>query len=429
MDFAMVIVSNAAGGYSRPLGLHASGTQFLLGDTPVRGIGINHFSLALRETYDFGILNTGLDADLKAISCYGFKFVRAAFGWYDHTTWLNQYKKNKSAFYDSLDRVIDKCEQYGIGLIANLCWGVRGFTDMTYDVYGVTDGPSKLAYKDSNAYAMMEAYIAEFVGRYKNRPAIWAWEFGNEESSSIGNEFYATWKLDGTGTDGSGIALPGVCNWGTKPDGASYAVTDKMSQAEYARYTAYVNELFAKYDPHARIVISGNAMGNSFAVNARNHNSLMSDAFSQWDGCPDTEYLPWSVYRDRAYPVICQHIYPVAAKAGDNQFFSDGDLTYTQHIAYAKAWADRVGKPMILEEWGTTQYGSSADPMSVNATTEAENFYEALDAIVANNIQLSCLWNWDGNVKSSIEWQKWSLTDPSRSYQLASAAQVNAEMQ
>ena len=408
------------------IGLQAVGTQVYKDGRPFRHIGVNHFSLCVREFYSLGIPNPGLGADLDAIAARGIKVIRVGFGFTNYANWRDYYYNAQANYWATLDRVMDAMAARGICCIANMGWNLFAFSQLSYLSTGTTQGMNRLADKTSGLYALFAGYVTAFVTRYRNHPAVGAWQFGNETSANYGNEMYPTWKLDGTGTDGGGLPLSTKNDWGTKPEGGTYAPGDKMSFADYTRYFGYLRELIYQNDPWARMVISGDAMGNSFAVTVRRANSLAADSRGDWQGSALTNFQPWLVYREAELPAFCNHIYPLAAKIGDGQFFSDGDRTVAQHIADSKTWADASGKPFILEEWGATRYNSNVDQVSVDLATETANFTEALNAIVANDVPLSLVWNWGGDIAGGSEWMRWKLTDQSRTYQLDAIQAVNA---
>lgn len=426
-----------------PLGLQAVGTQVYRDGKPFRHIGVNHYSLFQREFINFGIPNTGLANDCAAMAAAGIKVCRVAFGFYDYPTWRDYYYNAQAAYWAKVDQVMDALAAAGLMVIANMGWNLRAFTQLSYLSTGATIAPRMLADKSSALYTLFENYVTAFVTRYKNHPAIAAWQFGNENSVALGNEYYPTWLLDGTGTDGGGTHLPGfgsnppaACNWGTKPEGGTYAPGDKMSNADYQRFCGYFRDICYRNDPWARMVISGDAMGNAFAVTTRRANSLANDSSADWGGRPDTGELPWITYREREFSVNCNHIYPLATDTSKTAFFSDGVKTYRQHIQLNKTWADAVGKPFVLEEFGSTRYGSNVDPVSNptlvkgsvgSASTEQALFTEALQAIVDFDVPLACVWNWTGNVASTtVDWQLWDINHSSRIYQLQAIQAVNA---
>lgn len=407
------------------IGLQGVGTQVYRNGRPIRHIGVNHFSLFMRELYDFGIPNTGLTADLDAIAARGISVIRVGFGWFSYATWRDYYYNSQAAYWAKVDQVMDAMAARGICCIANIGWNLMAFTQLSYLSSGATIAPKFLADKTSPLYTLFANYVTTFVQRYKNHPAVGAWQFGNETSANFGNEMHPAWLLDGTGTDGGATPLPASCNWGTKPEGGTYSASDKMGFAEYTRFFQYFRELCYSNDPWGRMVLSGDAMGNSYAVGVRRANSLAADTYADWSGSSLTNFEPWVVHREAELTAICNHIYPLAAKIGDGQFYNGGDRTVAQHIGDSKAWADAAGKPFILEEWGATYRGSPVDPVSTNLATETANFTEALNAIVANDVPLALVWNWGGNL-GATEWMKWDVTHSSRTYQLDAIQAVNA---
>lgn len=426
------------------LGLQAVGTQIYRDGKPFRHVGVNHYSLFQREFINFGIPNTGLANDCAAMAAAGFMVVRVAFGFYSYATWRDYFYNAQAAYWAKVDQVMDAIAAAGMMVIANMGWGLRAFTQLTYLSTGATIAPRKLADKSSPLYTLFEDYVTAFVTRYKNHPGVACWEFGNENSVSLGNEFRAEWPLDGTGTDGGGTALPygtaggGGTNWGSKPEGGNYAAGDKMSNADYQRWSGYFRDICYRNDPWGRMVLSGDAMGNAFAVNTRRANTLANDAFTDWNGRPDTGGVPWLIYREQEFSAVCNHIYPLATDTSKTAFFSDGVRTFRQHIQMNKAWADAAGKPFVLEEFGSTRYGSNVDPVSNtnphpafgtvgSASTEQALFTEALQAIIDYDVPLALVWNWTGNVASTtVEWQLWDLNDPTRTYQRDAIKAVNA---
>lgn len=407
-------------------GLQAVGTRVYKDGAPFRHIGVNHFSLFMREFVDFGIPNPGLSADLDAIAARGFKVIRVGFGFYSYATWRDYYYNAQAAYWAKLDQVLDAIAARGLVCIVNMAWNLRAFTQLSFLSSGATIGPNKLADKTSPLYTLFSGYVSAFVTRYRNHPGVGAWQFGNETSANFGNEMHPSWLLDGTGVDGGAQALPPSCDWTTKPEGGTYAPTDKMLPQDYSRFFQYLRELIYARDPHARMIVSGDAMGNTFAVTVRRANSLANDTLTDWQGSALTNFQPWLVYREAELPAFCNHIYPLAAYNGSSsKFYGSGVLSLTQHIANSKTWANTAGKPFILEEWGATYRGSPVDPVSVDLASETANFNEALTAIQTYDVPLSLVWNWGGNL-GDTEWMKWDVTHPSRTYQLDAIQAVNA---
>lgn len=409
-------------------GIYPVGTQFYRNGSPVRGIGVNHWGSFINEVVNLGV-TSDFNADLTAIKqTWGLPFVRVAVGMYSRTTWANNWKADKANFYAKLDAYVEKAEALGLGVVAVLVWGPRGFTDACYDIHGEFNPVKNLAYPHTKARQLFDEFVTEVVTRYKNSPAIWAWELGNEVVNSVGAEYHYSWKLDGTGTDGGGTALPGNLNWGTRPGGGSYQPTDKMSMSEWQRFSADFVALVNRLDENQRAIMSGSPIGNSFAVQAQTSNTLAADTLAQWNGTTAaTEFLPWLKYRDQAFNCIVQHIYPM--KLNDGRFFNGGEKTQAELIALSKGWSDQVGLPLFLGEWGATCYGDTVDEISTTPTEEQANFTAALNAVVSSNVPLSAVWNYGGDLVGASPWMRWKLTAQERIYQLEAIAAANAAMQ
>lgn len=411
-------------------GLYPVGTAFYRNGREQRGIGVNHWGAFITELDPLGAPSNYVTdfADIK--QTWGLPFVRMAVGMYSRATWYNQWHLNKAAFYAKLDEVVARAEALGLGIVAVLVWGARGFTDACYDIYGTFEPPKNLAYKHTKAWQLFETFVTEVVTRYKNSPAIWAWQLGNEVINTIGAEYHPSWKVDGTDAVAGAIV-----NWGTKPGGGTYAPSDKMTMAEWQAFSQNAVALINSLDEHRRCIFGGSPLGNSFAVKIQTANSLAADTLADWNGVASTDFMPWIAYREKAFSGLGQHVYP--RNLADSRFFSGAEKTAGEIIALSKAWADQVGKPFYLGEFGATRYKNSdenVDEVSTDAATEQAAFNEALNVgVIAGGVKLASVWNWSGDVTSPVntvpDWMRWKLTDATRTYQLTAIAAANAAMQ
>lgn len=400
------------------LGLQVSGTTFTKDGRVFRGLGINHYALALNELDDMGVGGIGgYSADMTAIKqTWGLPFIRCSFGWYYRTSWYNNYYLNKTAYFAKLDLIVSKAEELGVGLIPSLFWSLRGFCDMTFDVYGTLSPMSALSNKSSNAWLLASTFITEIVTRYKSSPAIWAWSLGNEIASSCGPEYFSTWIPDGSSQ--------AFLNWGARPGGGTYTASDMMTMQQYRVFTQNCIELIHSIDTYGRFISSGNALGNSFAVGAQTASTATADTLAQWNS--SVLSMPWVKYRDFNFDTVCCHAYPQSLVNGT--FFNGSEKTNSELIALHKGWADAANRPFFLEEFGATYHGDPVDQISTDLTTETDNFNAALSAISANNIQLASAWNYGGNFAGGSAWMKWKMSDPAKQYQLVALATANAAM-
>src|SRR5690606_25867933 len=77
------------------------------------------------------------------------------------------------------DAFVQAAEEEGIGLIPSLFWQINTIPDIVFEPINKWGEP------DSDTIKFMRTYTREVVSRYKDSPAIWAWEFGNEMNLEV----------------------------------------------------------------------------------------------------------------------------------------------------------------------------------------------------------------------------------------------------
>jgi len=140
---------------------------------PCRVVGINFFSAFSRtlENADDHTYREGF-VELKK---RGIPFVRfMACGFWPKDWQL--YFDNKEEYFRRMDAVVKSAEEVGMGLIPSLFWYNATVPDL------VGEPRNQWGNHDSKTIAFMRNYTREVVTRYRQSPAIWAWEFGNEYS-------------------------------------------------------------------------------------------------------------------------------------------------------------------------------------------------------------------------------------------------------
>lgn len=172
-------------------GLAIKDGRFYKQGQPYRGIGANYFDLFLR------VLNNPADTSsltgLVRLAHAEIPFVRFS-GPYSASEW-RIYRDNKNEYFRRFDLVVRTAEQNGMGLIPSLFW--------TLTLCELADEPrDQWGNPQSKTIALMRQYTGDVMSRYKNSPAIWGWEFGNEINLLVDLPNAAKFRpKNGTGTE------------------------------------------------------------------------------------------------------------------------------------------------------------------------------------------------------------------------------------
>ncbi len=168
----LLVAAEATGGKASPLGLVAGPNGTVLKDGKLfRAIGINYFDCFLRTLKDGK--DTSYDAGFAVLSGKGIPFVRfCGTGFWPKDMQL--YLTNRAEYFRRFDGVVESAHKHGMGMIPSLFWSYF----MVPDIVG--EPMDQWANLQSKTQAFMREYVREVVSRYRNNPAIWAWEFGNE---------------------------------------------------------------------------------------------------------------------------------------------------------------------------------------------------------------------------------------------------------
>jgi hypothetical protein len=169
LSLSLAVAVPASG--QTPEGLYVRNGVLMRHGQPYHGIGANYQTLFAR------LMNNQNDTssleNLAALGKAGIPFVRfRASGFYPQNQKL--YLEDRPEFFRRMDRVVKSAEQNHVGLIPSLFWRLRTVAEL------VGEQPNQFGSPESKSSAFIRQFTREMVGRYKNSPAIWGWEFGNE---------------------------------------------------------------------------------------------------------------------------------------------------------------------------------------------------------------------------------------------------------
>lgn len=345
-----VLNSFAASAQAVSSTLTVSNGFVLLDGKPYRGIGANYFSLANR------VLNNPNDgsslSNLTVLARLDIPFVRFMCGHY----WPAEqqfYLTNRAAFFDRLDRVVHAAEINHIGLIPSLFWHLPTVADL------VNEPLQSLGDTNSRSIAYIRRYVTDVVGRYRDSPAIWGWEFGNEASLAADLPNAATQRP------------PVVPQLGTP---ALRTTLDELHSVQLLVAFREFATIVRRLDPN-RLVLSGNALPRLSAWHNTHETNWLADTPSQF-----REILR----RDNSDPfnAISVHIYP-----DDN--YPAGAKSIPELLKILDAEAASIHKPLVIGEFGVSRRRAGS------FENQREQFAALLAAIENSQAPLSAFWVFD----------------------------------
>jgi len=336
---------------SAPLGLYVRGGVLMREGRPYRGIGANYFSLFARV-----LKSPDDDSSLKnlaALGAAGVPFVRFMCGGFWPVE-MRLYQEDPAEYFRRLDKVVVAARDAKVGLIPSLFWNPSTVADLCGEPLDQYANPN------SRSIAFIRQYTTAVVKRYKNSPAIWAWEFGNEYN---------------LGADLPNAAEHRPAVWPQLGTAAERSARDELKWPHIEMALRAFAETARRHDPD-RVIASGNSIPRQSAWHNVREQSWRDDNEEQF-----REILS----RDNPAPldVLCVHIYPES-----NKHYPAGTTSIDGVIGAAQAQAKRLGKPLFIGEFGAArQTGGRAAQQAV--------FEEFLQAVWNHQVPLAAFWVFD----------------------------------
>lgn len=326
------------------LSIDADGQVFLHGK-PFRGVGINYYDIFLNE------LDGGNDGSRRPACAEGFQYLASRGIPFVRFTACGYYPEQIAVFIDDrkrhfaiMDAIVAEAESAGIGLVPSLFWHVPAVPELM--------GESLQAWGDpaSKTRHFLREYAEAMVSRYRDSPAIWGWEFGNEYWLHADH---------------------------SQEDKAPHALSGEDVLSAYAAFAAVVRELDAE-----RPIFTGDAQPRSCAWNLRQSKGWKQDSPEQW-----LELL--SLANPPVYDTISLHVYPAhldGPRKGCGYGLPGGSFEDT--LAAASQLASEKGQALWLGEFGVSKDAWDAE-------VREQQLRRFLASIEALEIPLSAYWVFD----------------------------------
>jgi len=338
----------------------------LLKGKSYRGIGVNYYD-AFARLLENGKISE-VEAGFRVLASNQIPFIRFSAGGYWPVNW-GLYQTNRAEYFERLDHVVKLAETHEVGLIPSLFWHQPTISDLVGEPVSLWGDAA------SKTHELMRTYTREVVTRYKNSPAIWAWEFGNE--------FNLPADLPNAAQHRPAIVPKlGTPSTRSSRDDLSHRAI-RVALEEFAREVR-------RHDAD-RLILSGNAFPRPSAWHQQHDGTWKSDSTEQ-----------------RLEMLLADNPSPVSTLSG--RLYSTNDLVF---LRPAMEKARQVGKPLIIGEFGV-------EGMMTELATK--QFQKWLDALDASGVPMAALWVFDFPHQ-----KEWSITgDNDRKEQLQMITRMNA---
>lgn len=348
--------------------------KLYLGKKPFSGYGVNSFS-AVTHYIDANSSAT-YEQQFILLKKYDIPFVRVNFGGY----WPEYYwrfDKDPDAMLEKMHHVVDCAEKYQIGLVCSLLWYDGAIS------FHVGEKRSAMGDPNSKTTEYTKNYVATIVNEFKDSPAVWAWELGNE------------YNLDADLCDKAlknfvpqGPATPAV------PSGYDFYTSEEL-----VTYMKMVGEEIRKYDSR-RIISAGHGdMRN--ASKALHDAAVAHDENHLWDNdwTNDTLedfYNMCAYYTPDPFDAMCFHIQHAEKDQDgivsyiDNWCRFKTSVTTKEYLEAYLVAAKKENKVLYFGEMGDLLWKETA-PDAV------EYFQSLVDLCVETGVDLASTWQFMTN--------------------------------
>jgi len=365
------------------LGLYVENGKIMRHGKEYYAVGANYFAAFYQLTVD--PLSSDYIKGFKILDEYSVPYVRINMGGFGADN-FELYFSNPDMYLTLMDEVVNEADKYGIGIICSIFWYFPVFADYSGEPCNA------IGDVNSKTWTLMRQYITDIVTRYKDHPAVWGWEYGNEYSLMVdvpnGIEF---------------IPDNWVKSERQERDENDVYITEDITTA-FDEFARVVREI----DP-VRMITTGNSQPRpcQWHMHHTPENPWEADTVEQ-----AKEML--KLQHGTGCDVVSIHVY------GEEPERAYGMETFEVNLKTFKDAAEEIGCPMFLGEFG---YPDNFAGMEDNAR---ETFIKQLKYIEEYQIPLSAVWNFA--VRGGIEFEVNPYRAPERAYMLEMIRDLNVRL-
>lgn len=328
----------------------SNGTLFLNGKA-FYGMGVNLFD-RFPKHYDDPEFDSG--PSFKKISDAGIPFVRCIFGGF-YPNQMKAFIYDREAFFQAMDNVVSSAEKHNVGLIPSLIWNYSAFPDI------VGESCNQIGNTSSKTVKIAKEYVNAVVTRYKDSPAIWGWEIGNEYNLGA----------DLGGVSSNGVNLPGIhphLGTASSRTSADY-ITTSMIRTFYTTLATEIRKLDS-----TRLIVGGDSEQRGSSKSLRERGS-----WSPSDTYNDTKES-MSLYSPSPMNAISVHMYQYGSPSNTALYDFETKMRNLMNIS------KEIKRNLWVGEFGPGDWVGSG------STNEKNAFNAIYNSILNNNIQISAPW-------------------------------------
>ncbi|MGE4489926.1 MAG: cellulase family glycosylhydrolase, partial [Kiritimatiellales bacterium] len=270
-----------------------------------------------------------------------------------------------------------EAEKDGLGLIPSLFWSAVAVPDF------VGEPLSELGNPKSRSRAFIRKYTTDVVRRYRNSPAIYGWELGNEYLLMAD--------------------LPGYDHLPPKKSGTDQPRTkaDKLFRPMILSLYEDFYQTIRNIDPD-RIIITGDSIARAHAWHNRHEDRWGQDSRTQW-------LEQFKADTPACYKMVSFHLYEEA----DGKYFKGENLPLEKFVQTVVKTCRKEKKPVWCGELGMPGTDEKSRTM----------FFRMMKAVEENQVDLSAVWNFIPEGRYQPDWD--ITPDNKRSYMLDAVKELN----